>query len=71
MGNKASCCADGSERDDEVTQQEQRGFEIRLSREQNFEWVKLSRAALQARTWANPNSTKQIIFECDRKIRES
>jgi len=46
MGNKASCCADGSERDDEVTQQEQRGFEIRLSREQNFEWVKLSRAAL-------------------------
>ena len=68
MGNKASCCADGSEREDEVVAQ---NTEIRLSREQNMEWVKLSRAALQARTWANPMCTKEIIFECDRKIRES
>ena len=46
MGNKASCCSDGSEREDEVVAQNSMGKEIKLTREQNMEWVKLSEAAL-------------------------
>jgi len=43
----------------------------RLSRDQVRDWVKVSREALQARTWANSNCTPEMIRECDRKIRES
>ena len=43
----------------------------RLSREQVMDWVKVKKEALDARTWANPKCTPEMIRECDRKIRES
>ena len=42
---------------------------ITLSKDQIQEWVKLSKCAMDTRTWANTKCTKEMIFECERKIR--
>lgn len=42
-----------------------------LTKEQCEEWVKLSKAAMAARTWANPKCTPEMVVACDAKIRAS
>lgn len=42
-----------------------------LSKEQIETWCKLMKTAMEGRKWANPKCTKEMIVECDRKIRES
>jgi hypothetical protein len=34
-------------------------------------WVKVTMEAREARTWANPDCTPEMIEECDAKIRLS
>lgn len=35
-----------------------------------MKWVELSKAAMAARTWANPMCTPEMIVACDAKIKE-
>lgn len=34
------------------------------------DWAALMKKANEARKWANPNCTPEMIVECDRKIRQ-
>ena len=40
-----------------------------LTKEETMEWVKLAKAAMEARKWANPKCTPEMIKDCDMKIR--
>ena len=43
---------------------------VLLTKEQIQEWVKLSKAANEKRTWANSMCTPEMIVDCDLKIKQ-